>query len=33
MPTDSIRFLNEIIKILSKVDNNIEKEIYIDRGV
>ena len=29
--SDKIKFLNEIIKILSKVDNNIEKEIYIDK--
>lgn len=29
--SDKIKFLNEIVKILSKVDNNIEKEIYIDR--
>ena len=28
---DKIKFLNEIAKILSKVDNNIEKEIYIDK--
>ncbi len=29
--SDKIRFLNEIVKILSKVDNNIEREIYIDK--
>ena len=29
--SDKIKFLNEIVKILSKVDNNIEREIYIDR--
>ena len=29
--SDKIKFLNEVSKILSKVDNNIEKEIYIDR--
>lgn len=29
--SDKIKFLNEIIKILSKVDNSIEREIYIDR--
>ncbi|MCI9016325.1 MAG: DNA primase [Clostridia bacterium] len=29
--SDKIKFLNEIAKILSKVDNNIEKEIYIDK--
>lgn len=29
--SDKIRFLNEVSKILSKVDNNIEKEVYIDR--
>ena len=28
---DKIKFLNEIAKILSKVDNNMEKEIYIDK--
>ena len=28
---DKIRFLKEITKILSKVDNKIEKEIYIDK--
>jgi len=28
---DKIKFLNEISKILSKVENNIEKEIYIDK--
>ena len=29
--SDKIKFLNEVIKILSNVENNIEKEIYIDR--
>lgn len=29
--SDKIKFLNEIVKILSKVDNNIEKEVYIDK--
>jgi len=29
--SDKIKFLNEIAKLLSKVDNNIEKEIYIDK--
>ncbi|MBR6504906.1 MAG: DNA primase [Clostridia bacterium] len=29
--SDKIKFLNEIAKILSKVDNNIEKEIYIEK--
>ena len=29
--SDKIKFLNEVSKILSKVDNNIEKEIYIER--
>lgn len=28
---DKIKFLNQIAKILSDVDNNIEKEIYIDK--
>ena len=28
---DKIKFLNEIAKILSKVDNSMEKEIYIDK--
>ena len=28
---DKIKFLNETAQILSKVDNNIEKEIYIDK--
>lgn len=28
---DKIKFLNEISKILSTVDNNIEKEVYIDK--
>ena len=28
---DKIKFLNEIAKILSRVDNNMEKEIYIDK--
>lgn len=29
--SDKIKFLNEVSKILSKVDNNIEKEVYIER--
>lgn len=29
--SDKIKFLNEIAKILSKVDNNMEKEVYIDK--
>ena len=29
--SDKIRFLNEVSKILSKVDNNIEKEVYIEK--
>lgn len=29
--SDKIKFLNEIVKILSKVDNSIEKEVYIDK--
>lgn len=29
--SDKIKFLNEVSKILSRVDNNIEKEVYIDR--
>lgn len=29
--SDKIKFLNEIIKILSKVENNVEKEVYIDK--
>lgn len=28
---DKIKFLNEIAKIISKVDNNIEKEVYIEK--
>ena len=28
---DKIKFLNEIAKIISKIDNNMEKEIYIER--
>ena len=28
---DKIKFLNEIAKILAKVDNNIEKEVYVDK--
>ena len=28
---DKVRFLTEIAKILSNVDNNIEREVYIDR--
>ena len=29
--SDKIKFLNEVSKILAKVDNNIEKEIYIEK--
>lgn len=29
--SDKIKFLNEVSKILSRVDNNIEKEVYIER--
>lgn len=29
--SDKIKFLNEVSKILSKVDNHIEKEVYIER--
>lgn len=29
--SDKIKFLNEIVTILSKVDSDIEKEIYIDK--
>ena len=29
--SDKIKFLNEIAKILSKVTNNMEKEVYIDK--
>ena len=28
---DKIKFLNEVAKILSKVENNIEREVYIDK--
>ena len=28
--SDKIKFLNEIAKIISSVDNNIEKEVYIE---
>lgn len=28
---DKIKFLNEIAKLISKVENNIEKEIYIEK--
>ncbi len=28
--SDKIKFLNEVSKILSRVDNNIEKEVYIE---
>ena len=28
---DKVKFLNEIAKIISKVDNNMEKEIYIEK--
>ena len=29
--SDKIKFLNEIIKVLSKVENTVEKEVYIDK--
>lgn len=29
--SDKIKFLNEIAKILSKIDSNIEKEVYVDK--
>lgn len=29
--SDKIKFLNEVVKILARVDNNIEKEVYIER--
>ena len=29
--SDKIKFLNEIAKIISKVENNIEKEVYIEK--
>ena len=29
--SDKIKFLNEVSKILAKVENNIEKEVYIDK--
>ena len=28
---DKIKFLNEIAKLISKVDNTIEKEVYIEK--
>ena len=28
---DKIKFLNEIAKLISKIDNNIEKEVYIEK--
>ena len=28
---DKIKFLNEVAKILAKVDNNMEREVYIDK--
>lgn len=28
---DKIKFLNEIAKIISKIDNNMEREVYIDK--
>ena len=31
LASDKIKFLNEVTKILSKVDNEIEKEVYIDK--
>ena len=30
---DKIKFLNEIAKLISKVDNNIEREVYIEKIV
>ena len=29
---DKIKFLNEIAKLISKVDNTIEKEVYIEKN-
>lgn len=29
--SDKIKFLNEIVKLISKVENNVEKEVYIDK--
>lgn len=29
--SDKIKFLNEIAKLISKIDNNIEREIYIEK--
>ena len=29
--SDKIKFLNEIAKLISKIDNNIEKEVYIEK--
>ena len=29
--SDKIKFLNEIAKLISKIDNNMEKEIYIEK--
>ena len=29
--SDKIKFLNEIAKLISKVDNNIEREVYIEK--
>ena len=28
---DKIKFLNEIAKLISKIDNNIEREVYIEK--
>ena len=28
---DKIKFLNEVAKILSKVENSMEREVYIDK--
>ena len=28
---DKIKFLNEIAKLISKVDNTIEREVYIEK--
>ena len=30
-PNDKIKFLKEIANVLSKIDNNIEKEVYVDK--
>ena len=28
---DKIKFLNEVANILSKIENNMEREVYIDK--